>query len=182
MIETEKKLIIFKNDCNDERLKEKCYVKFLDKEKEYAIFYKPLIAPKYFKEYLKENRIEEAYLICDDSLIEEYKDIIYTFKNEKGVYKVSNSLEEEKKLVLMVDKGMEICLNLPKYLYSIKDNKIFLMPYKEGKNKEYCYVACENDVNDILKSIMLEVRQVVPGVLNMDSYELNSNSKKIIKA
>ena len=54
----QKKLIIFKRDLeNNEVLGEVCYVKFLGSDETYAIFYKPLIAPKYLKEYIKQNKI-----------------------------------------------------------------------------------------------------------------------------
>ena len=46
-----KKLIIF--DDGNENYGELRFVKFLDEEKKIAIFYDPLIAPKYFENYLK---------------------------------------------------------------------------------------------------------------------------------
>ena len=171
-----KKLVIFKSDCDGENLKNKCFVKFLDNDKNYAIFYKPLIAPKNFKEYIKENKIIEAYIIEDDSLVEKYKDYIYTFESDKGVYKVTHGIVIQKKLVLLVDKGMEICLELPKYLYEIIDNKIYLSAFKEGKNKNYCYVIDSDDVNDILKDIMIETEEIVPCILNLGTYDIKSHT------
>ena len=58
-----KKLIIF--DDENENYGELRFVKFLDEEKKIAIFYNPLIAPKYFENYL--NRL--LYHIFGLSLI-----------------------------------------------------------------------------------------------------------------
>ena len=174
MQENDKKLVVFKSDCEEANLKNKCFVKFLDSNNNYAIFYKPLIAPKNFKEYLKENKIIEAFIINDDSLIEKYKDYIYTFESDKGVYKVSLGINIKKRLVLLVDRGMEICLDLPKYFYEIINNKIYLFDLKKGKNKDYCYVIDSDEVNDILKNIMIETEEIVPGILNLGTYDIKS--------
>lgn len=181
MQKNDKKLIIFKSDYEDKSFKNKCFVKFLDTDNSYAIFYKPLIAPKHFKEYLKENKIKEAYIIEDDSLAEKYKDYVYTFESDKGVYKVTHGIEIKKRLVLLVDKGMEICLNLPKFLYEVKDNKIYLTDFKEGKNKDYCYVIDSSDVNDVLKDIMIETEEIVPGILNLGTYDIKSSTFSLNK-
>lgn len=181
MQKNNKKLIIFKSDCENQNLKSKCFVKFLDENNDFAIFYNPLIAPKYFKEYLKENKIKEAYIIEDDLLIEKYKDYVYTFESDKGVYKVTHGIEIKKRLVLLVDRGMEICLDLPKYLYEVRDNKIYLTDFKEGKNKDYCYVIDSSGVNDILKNIMIETEEVVPGILNLGTYDIKSSTFSLNK-
>ena len=176
-----KKLVIFKSDIEDKSFKNKCFVKFLGDDNNYAIFYKPLIAPKNFKEYIKENKILEAYIIEDDFLVEQYKDYIHTFESDKGVYNVSKGIKVKKRLVLLVDKGMEICLDLPKYLYEVKDNKIYLYDFKEGKNKDYCYVIDSDDVNDILKNIMIETEEIVPGILNLGTYDIKNSTLSLNK-
>ena len=181
MQKTDKKLVIFKSDCNGEDFKNKCFIKFLDSDNNYAIFYKPLIAPKNFKEYLRENKIIEAFIIDDDMLIEKYKNYIYTFESDRGVYKVSNEINVKKRLILLIDRGMEICLDLPKYLYEIINNKIYLLDFKEGKNKDYCYVIDSNEVNDILKNIMIETEEIVPGILNLSTYGIKSHTLTLNK-
>ena len=177
----QKKLIIFKRDIEgDDVLGETCYVKFLDKEQNYAIFYKPLIAPKNFKEYLKQNKIEIAYQVINNEVLNNYQDLVYTLKTEGGVYKVEKGIKKEKKLVLLVDYGMEISLSLPKYSYVIKNNIIILKPYKKAKVSGYCYVIGENEVNDNLKKIMIPVVETVPGILNIDT-TLNKDYQKTLK-
>lgn len=177
-----KKLIIFKRDCNENEIPgDLCYVKFLDEEKNYAVFYKPLIAPKYFKEYLKENKIEQAYEITDDTLLENYQDRVYTFRDDGGVSKVNKGIELDEKLVLLANKGMEIALNFPKYSYELKGKSIIIKPYKK-KRDSYCYVANENDVNEELRRIMIPVLEAVPGILNMGTYSFSEKTnKKILK-
>ncbi len=177
-----KKLIIFKSDCNENEVPgDLCYVKFLDEEKNYAVFYKPLIAPKYFKEYLKENKIEQAYEITDDTLLENYQDRVYTFRDDGGVFKVNKGIELDEKLVLLANKGMEIALNFPKYSYELKGKSIIIKPYKK-KRDSYCYVANENDVNEELRRIMIPVLEAVPGILNMGTYSFSEKTnKKILK-
>lgn len=180
MIENDKKIIVFKKDINDNEITGNlCYVKFLDEEEKYAVFYKPLIAPKYFKHYLAENKIKEAYVLISDHNIEKYKDVIYTFKEEHGVYLCSKGVTEHKKLVLLVDKGMDIELSLPKYFYELNNNRIFIKPYKKIKNKEYCYVCEEKDLNEYLKKIMIEASEVVPGVLYLGEYNIDAKIKKL---
>ena len=177
-----KKLLIFEKECSkDEAPGNLCYVKFLDKEKNYAVFYKPLIAPKYFKEYIKENSIELAYEVLDDKLLDNYQDKIYTLRNDGGVFKVEKGIKLDKKLVLLANKGMEIALNLPKYSYEIKDNLIIIKPYKKKKDT-YCYVADENYVNEELRRFMIPVLEAVPGILNMGSYSFDDiKIKKLFK-
>lgn len=174
-----KKLIIFKKDINENKQPGNlCYVKFLDEQKNYAIFYNPLIAPKYFKQYIKENKIEEAYEVCDDGILESYKDKIYTFKSENGIYHAKKGFNETKKLVLLVDPGMDIELPLQKFSYEIYGNKIIINEYKKTKNKGYCYVADENEVSSHIKNAMIEVSQVVPNILYLGKYELSGLSKE----
>lgn len=177
MSSNQKKLLVFKRDIEDDDLKDPCYVKFLDIDRNYAIFYKPLIAPKYFKDYLNQNKIELAYEISNDIQLNKYEDKIYTFKSENGVYKVSKGFEIEKKLVLLVDFGMEIKLDLPKYSYEIIEKTIVLKPYKESNKKGYCYVANDTEVNEELRRIMMLTEEVIPNVLNMESYQFKSSVK-----
>ncbi len=177
-----KKIIIFKEDYNGNIPLEKCFIKFLDDENKSAIFYKPLIAPKYLANYIKENNIKEAYIINDDNIVSEYIDKIYTLESYKGIYILNKGVNINKKLILLVDKGMEICLDLPKYSYCFKDNKFYIEEYKENKNKEYCYVANFDDVDEVIKKIMVEVYEIIPGILSLDEYTINKgNSKKKLK-
>lgn len=179
MIEKDKKIIVFKDDLLDEKAPgELCYVKFLDVEESYAVFYKPLIAPKYFKHYLGENKIKEAYVISSDNNIEKYKNVLYTFEEESGLYFVTKGVTQKKKLVLLIDKGMEIELNLPKYFYEISNNRIFIKEYNKLKDKNYCYVCDEDEINPLLKSIMIETNEVIPGILYTGDYNINSKIKE----
>lgn len=178
MIDNNKKVIIFKEDAPVDLKKELCYVKFLDKEQKYAVFYKPLIAPKYFRHYLEENKIKEAYILNSDEKICEYIDKLYTFESEYGVYICKKGISETKKYVLMVDSGMEIELDAEKYSYEIKNDSILIKPYKAIKNKGYCYVFDEENVNPYLKAIMIETSELIPGILYMGTYDLDSNVKK----
>lgn len=179
----QKKLIIFKRDLeNNEVLGEVCYVKFLGSDETYAIFYKPLIAPKYLKEYIKQNKIEVAYEILSDEVLEKYENKVYTFKSEGGVYKVKKGIEQENKLVLLVDYGMEISLNLPRYSYDIKGKTINLKPYKNSNTKGYCYVANDGDVNNELRKIMIPVLEIIPGLLFLDtSLDFCNDKEKKLK-
>lgn len=180
MIEKNKKIIIFKDDLLDEKAPgELCYVKYLDLDENYAVFYKPLIAPKYFKHYLSENKIKEAYILTNDDNVNKYKDILYTFEEESGVYLSRKGIKQNKKLVLLIDKGMEIKLNLPKYFYEITNNRIIIKPYNKYKDKDYCYVCDEKEISPLLKSIMIETNEVIPGILYIGDYNLESNVKKL---
>lgn len=180
MTQNNKKLIILKKDLEEgEKPGNLCYVKYLDADKNYAVFYKPLIAPKYFKHYLEENKIQEAFELTSDEDVLKYKDSIYTFTSENGVYLVKKGVTARKKLVLLVDKGMEIELSLPKYLYEMENKRIIIKPYNKNKNKDYCYVADEEEVNDYIKSAMIETSEVVPGILLLGEYELSGKTKKI---
>ena len=71
MNENKSKLIVFSSDVS-EKIGDITYVKFLNPNS--AIFYNPLIAPKYFNNYIMENGIEKAYVIKDDSILEKYSD------------------------------------------------------------------------------------------------------------
>lgn len=179
MKENEKKLLVFKRDCNEgEILGELCYVKFLNVNKTHAIFYRPLIAPRYFKEYIKQNKIEEAYEIISDDVLDKCYNRIYTFKSEGGVYVVSKEIDISEKLVLLADKGMEINIDLPKFSYELKGKTIILSPYKKNKGNEYCYVSTPDLVNEDLRKIMISTEEVVPNVLNLGSYSFKGVSKK----
>ena len=78
----DKKVMVFKNDVSSNDKMEKRYVKFLDDEKKYAIFYMPLVAPSNFKSYIKENEIYEAYLIKDHDALKKYP---YNNKKSSGI-------------------------------------------------------------------------------------------------
>ncbi len=172
-----RKLLIFCNDYDENTLGNLCYVKFLDEDRKHAIFYRPLIAPKNLKQYLEQNSIEQAYEVVSDDVLKKYYNCVFVFESEGGVYTLKDEIPIEKKLVLLVDKGMEIDLDLPKFLYQIKDDTIITKPYKNGKVKEYCYVANECDVNDELKRIMIPVEEVIPGVLSMSGYSFGGKVK-----
>ena len=60
MNENKSKLIVFSSDVS-EKIGDITYVKFLNPNS--AVFYNPLIAPKYFNNYIMENGIEKAYVI-----------------------------------------------------------------------------------------------------------------------
>ena len=175
----DKKVMVFKNDVSSNDKMEKRYVKFLDDEKKYAIFYMPLVAPSNFKSYIKENEIYEAYLIKDQDALKKYQDNIYTFVSDNGAYEVNHGLIKEENYVLLVDYGMQINLNLPKYSYEIKDDFIYLSKYKNNKNG-FCYVA-NDDVNDNLKRIMIKTESFIPGVLYINPLSLESDKKKSLK-
>ena len=179
MNDIDKKIIVFKNDVSSFSNLEKRYVKFLDDEKKYAIFYMPLVAPSNFKSYIKENEIYEAYLIKDHDALKKYQDNIYTFVSDNGAYEVNHGLIKEENYVLLVDYGMQINLNLPKYSYEIKDDFIYLSKYKNNKNG-FCYVA-NDDVNDNLKRIMIKVESVIPGVLSIHPLSIENDKKKKLK-
>ena len=175
----DKKVMVFKNDVSSNDKMEKRYVKFLDDEKKYAIFYMPLVAPSNFKSYIKENEIYEAYLIKDHDALKKYQDNIYTFVSDNGAYEVNHGLIKEENYALLVDYGMQINLNLPKYSYEIKDDFIYLSKYKNNKNG-FCYVA-NDDVNDNLKRIMIKTESFIPGVLYINPLSLESDKKKSLK-
>lgn len=175
---SEKKLIIFDGDNILERIGEKRFVKFLDEEQKHAIFYMPLIAPKYFDNYLKENKIVTAYEVTDEKVLEKHSDKIYTFTNNQGVYDVNKGIELENKLILLVDKGMDINVNLPIYSYVVVGNSFVVKPLKERpRNKEYCYVASEECVNPELRKIMINTYEAIPGVLRMEDYPFKCSVK-----
>ncbi len=179
MMENDKKLLVFKKDCdNGDVLGQTYFVKFLDEDKTCAIFYKPLIAPRYFKEYIKENEIEEAYEIKSNDKLLKYYDKIYTFKSEGGVYFVNKKVDITEKLVLLVDKGMEIDIDLPKFSYEVDQNTIILSKYKKNKYCGYCYVSTPSIVNEDLKKIMISAQEVIPNVLSFVSYNFDVISKK----
>ena len=175
----DKKVMVFKNDVSSNDKMEKRYVKFLDDEKKYAIFYMPLVAPSNLKSYIKENEIYEAYLIKDHDALKKYQDNIYTFVSDNGAYEVNHGLIKEENYALLVDYGMQINLNLPKYSYEIKDDFIYLSKYKNNKNG-FCYVA-NDDVNDNLKRIMIKTESFIPGVLYINPLSLESDKKKSLK-
>ena len=163
MIKNDKKLIVFKEDINA-TLSDKVYVKMLNKDS--AIFYNPIIAPKYFKNYLKENSIKEAFIITDRSLLNKYKDYIYTFKEHMGVYKVYKGTKEENKKILFVDKGMDIDLGLPTYLYELVGEYIELTRIDSvNAYKEYCYVDDEDKIDKSISAFMLDAEEEIPGKL-----------------
>ena len=66
MNENDSKLIVFDKDIN-EKIGDITYVKFINSNS--AVFYNPLIAPKYFDNYIKENNIEKAYVINNDNML-----------------------------------------------------------------------------------------------------------------
>lgn len=179
MNKDDKKLIIFKRDCDtDEKLGDICFVKFLDEEERYAVFYMPLVAPKHFKSFIKENNILEAYEVNNSDVLLKYEDKIHTFNKEEGVYVVTKGIELTKKRVLLVDSGMNLKLPLPTYSYELIDDSIHIYPIKHGSiEKSFCYVEDEDKINPILKNIMLPVTEAVPGILNINTYPYVPSSK-----
>lgn len=176
-----KKLIVFDQDkVGDEPPGRKRFIKFLDEKKGYAIFYEPVIAPQNFESYLKNNNILIGYEILDNEHFLKYQDNIYTFLNEDGVYVVSKGYHEETKYLLLVDKGMEICLDLPTYSYSfLKDGLICVEKIKNASSlRNYCYLAPACKVNDALKSFMTKVTEIVPGIIDIKAQE---KSEKLVK-
>ena len=99
-------------------------------------------------------------------------DKVYTFTDNHGVYDVNKGIEVENKLVLLVDPGINIEIELPFYLYEIKDGTIYLKKVKKKpKNKGYCYVVNEEYVNPELRKIMIPVKEAIPGVLSINGYD-----------
>lgn len=178
MNNSDKKLIVFKDDV-DFVNKEKTYVKFLDEDKHYAIFYAPLIAPSNLKSYVLENEIHEAYLINDYKTLTDNINNVYTFLKNAGVYEVTKGLTKEVNYVLLVDYGMQIDLSLPRFSYKFVDDCIYLSNYKKNKNG-YCYVS-KDDVNDNLKKIMIKTESVIPGVLSLNKIDLDESFKRVLK-
>lgn len=178
MKEENEKIIIFKKDVQNEILGELCYVKFINDNKSHAIFYKPLIAPKYFKEYIKQNKIYEAYYITCDDILKKYIDYAYTFTPSYGLYYVNKGVDISSKLILLVDSGMEIILDLPVYSYVLKDDKFYVKKLKERPiNKKYCYVCDSSLVNEELKKFMIPVYEAVPNILSINEYDFKHDIK-----
>lgn len=171
MNENDSKLIVFDKDIN-EKIGDITYVKFINSNS--VVFYNPLIAPKYFDNYIKENNIEKAYVINDDNMLEKYSNYVYTFTPSKGIYSVNKGIEIMEKYVLLVDNGMEINLSLPMYSYVFKDNKFYVkkIDKKPGK-KGYCYVGDKTSINEDLKKIMIPVYEAVKDVLSVNEYNFN---------
>ncbi|GEM_PF-4663085 len=179
----EKKLMIFKSDCDsNEPLGNLSYVKFLGEAKRYAIFYLPLVAPKNLKDYLRENGIVEAYEVRDEKVLQTHSDMVYTFRKESGVYEVSKGIELSKKRILLVDRGMNLKLDLPAYSYEMVNDSFYVSPLKEGDiERSFCYVVDEDEINPVLRNIMLPVTEAIPGVLSVNTYPFApvSNAKKL---
>lgn len=175
MNENDYKLIVFDKDIN-EKIGDITYVKFINFNS--AVFYNPLIAPKYFDNYVMENDMKKAYVIKDDNMLEKYSNYVYTFTPSKGIYSVNKGIEITEKYVLLVDGGMEINLSLPMYSYVFKDNKFYIkkIDKKPGK-KGYCYVGDKAFINDDLKKIMIPVYEAVKDVLSVNEYNFNCKIK-----
>ncbi len=171
MIDENKKIIIFKRDCDDRRLGEMVYVRFISEDEKEAEFYNPLIAPRNFKYYLRQGKVLEAYNVTDYNVLKETEEMAYTFRGENGIYKVTKGIELDKKRMLLVDKGMNLNLNLPAYSYEIINDVFYVSPLKGGSSdNSYCYVIKDEDANDDLKRIMLPVVESIPGVLSVNTY------------
>ncbi len=168
----DKKLIVFESDISflDKDLNKKRYIKFLEEDK-LAMFYSPLIGPRDLKNHLVENNILVGYEITNEQGLRNYQDKIYTFRKDNGVYLVTKGIELDKKRILLVDKGMDLEIDLPKYLYEVKDASFYLSPINEEVLfRSYCYVANEDEVTPELKKIMLPVIEAVPGILSINTY------------
>lgn len=174
-----KKFIIFLSDLEKGDIPGmKRYIKFLDDEKTLAIFYNPLIAPKHLKTYLKENNIVEAYEVFSLNILKSHEDKIYTFSSNKGVYNVNKGILFDEKLVMFIDKGMEISLDLPKYSYIVYKDYLEIKPFKKNSKGSFCYVANKEDVSEKIKSLMLEAKEASDNILYIDDY---SNMVKRLK-
>lgn len=168
MNENNSKLIVFDRDIK-EMIGDITYVKFLSSNS--AIFYNPLVAPKYFDNYIKENNIKKAYIINDDDILEKYSNYVYTFTPSKGIYNINKGVEIVKKYILLVDSGMEITLDLPMYSYVFKNNKFYVKKInKKPSKKGYCYVGDDVYLNSELKKIMIPVYEAVNNVLSVNEY------------
>lgn len=175
-----KKIIILDNEVDgNKKFQNICYVNFLDDNKSIATFFEPLIAPKYLKEYIFQNKIEKAYEITNYQDVLDNKDFLYTFKYNKGVYEVEKGLVLDKKLLMFSHCVMNATLHLPKYSYSIQAGVIITEPYK--KCKDYCYIVNEDDVNDKLKGLMIPVYEMIDGVFFITDNPFKENVKKMIK-
>ena len=165
----ERKLIVFEKDCNDIFPKgEKEYIKCTN-DKKYGLLYQSPIAPRYLKEYLYENGYEVGYEIRNIDDLNIFEDKIYTFVKENDIYKITKGIELIKKRILLVDKGMDLKLNLPKYNYEITNNG-FIISTCDNISRSYCYVVSEEEIDNELKKIMLPVVEVIPGNLTINSY------------
>ncbi|MEG2351300.1 MAG: hypothetical protein RSA10_02455 [Bacilli bacterium] len=167
MIEESKKLIILKEMSINKKINgPKTFIKFLDDDKKFALFYLPLIAPKNMKSYMKENGIVEGIEVIDLETLNNNQDIIYTFSKSNGVYEVMKGIEQNKKYVLLFDDGMNLSLDLPKYSYTIINNTLYIEPYKNSF-KNICYVANDSEVSPILKQFMIETIEEIPNILTI---------------
>lgn len=146
-----KKLIILKKD-TDKEFPNKCYVRFLDKDKTLAMFFEPLIGPKYLSEYIRANNIEEAYEITNHNDILDNSMNIYTFRFNKGIYDVSKGVELDRKLAIFMDDNLDFLLDLPKYSFTLDKNVVITKPYKKGL--ECCYIDVEDNINEKLAKYM----------------------------
>ncbi len=175
MNENKSKLIVFSSDVS-EKIGDITYVKFLNPNS--AVFYNPLIAPKYFNNYIMENGIEKAYVIKDDSILEKYSNYVYTFSPNKGIYNVNKGIEVVRKYILLVDSGMEIKIDLPMYSYVFKEGKFFIKKISRKTDKDgYCYVGDKENINENLKKIMIPVYEAIDGILSVNEYGFNCKIK-----
>lgn len=169
MNNVKRKLIVFEKDCTDIVPKgEKQYIKFTN-DRSYGALYQSPIAPRYLKEYLYENGYKVGYEIESEEDLNKFEDKIYTFVKEDDLYKITKGIELIKKRILLVDKGMNLELNLPKYNYEITNNGFIVSTY-DNISRSYCYVASEEELTSDLKKIMLPVVEVIPGNLTINSY------------
>lgn len=176
MNDIKRKLIVFESDCTDDIPKgEKQYIKCTN-DRKYGILYLPVIAPRYLKEYLYENGYEVGYEIESYDDLNKFEDKIYTFTIEGDSYKITKGIELIKKRILLVDKGMNINLNLPKYNYEITNNGFKILDVYNNNDKSYCYVASDEELTSDSKKIMLPVMEVMPGFLCINSYHFISTS------
>ncbi len=175
MNEYKSKLIVFASSIQEENIGNIKYVKFLNDNS--AIFYNPLVAPRHFNDYIKENNIVKAYEITDDNVLEKYANDVYTFTPNSGIYEVNKGITVSNKYILLVDSGMEIETNLPKYSYVFKDNKFYVKKLNKKTNKEYCYITDGEYVNSELKKIMIPVYEAVDGILSIDDYSFKHDIK-----
>ena len=83
-----------------------------------------------------------------------------------GVYKISKGIKEENKKILFIDKGMDIDLGLPTYLYEFVNGYIELTRIDSVSTyKEYCYVDDEDNIDKSISKFMLDAKEEIPGKL-----------------
>ena len=172
-----KKIIVLNEECDNFVKGTNRYIKFLDDNRNYAIFCTPNIC---FRNCMEENNILYATEINDEKTLLENIDNVYTLIDDNGVFKVEKGVKVINKLILLVDDNIPFHLTLPKYSYQLNDDSIKLRPFDVTYSKNCCYVAKEDEVNDVIKDIMIPVYELIPGTLSFEN-KIKNNIKKMVK-